>query len=186
MNRIQLKDQELNGLTPRYKKIQSDLSNLAHEINQMINRLEPTLLTSQDIDMRLTSALRNLQNCEEKVGILINQINIAGERFEASDRRVVNMSNELIYQFKQVLHQIKNDSSVIAPLNPALIEDKQIIEEMFEAKGQIDSVKLGYIAEIADIKKDEELEAQSRSSGAVSYTDVPINMNTDEEGNNDD
>ena len=160
MAKITLKDKDLGHIIPRYKAIASKVSNLAFEINQMINRLEPSLMTSGDIDIRLTSMLRNLQNSEERVNTLVSQINIAMERFEASDRRLMSESNELIYEFKQILHQIKKNNVIISP-NPAAIEDKSIIDEMFEAKSQIDSVKLGYIADIANIKSIKEDENES-------------------------
>jgi len=156
MNTIKVKNQEMNGLIPRYKRIGSELSNLAFEVNQMINRLEPALMTAMDVDLRLCSTLRQLQNCEEQTGTLITQINLAIERFEASDRRVVSMSNELIYEFKQILHQIKNKTARVTAISPAMIEDKQTLEKLFDAKGHIDSVKLGYIAEVSGIKKDKE------------------------------
>jgi len=151
MAKITLNDTELGSLIPRYKAIASRMSNLAFEVNQLINRLEPALMTSGDIDIRLTSILRKLQNGEERVNTLVSQINIAMERFAASDRRLTIESNELIYEFKQILHQIKKNTVAVPP-NPAAIESKAIIDGMFEAKGQIDSVKLGYIADIANVK----------------------------------
>jgi len=152
---IKLNDHDLNGLVPRYKKIQTGLSDLSYEINNVINRLEPALATSMDIDLRLCSILRNLQNCEEKAGTLISQITMAVEQFDASERRVVGMSNELIYQFKQIVHQTKGGSFIPVIIDPSVSESKQIIEDLFAAQGHIESVKLGYIADITGIRKDE-------------------------------
>ena len=108
MPKIKLNDKELDYLIPRYKAIISRISELAMEINQMINRLEPSLMTSGEIDIRLTSVLRNLQNCEENVSTLISHINMTVEQFGASDKRLTSESNLLIYEFKQILHQFKS------------------------------------------------------------------------------
>jgi hypothetical protein len=151
MAQITLKDRDLGNLIPRYKAIASKVSNLAFEINQMINRLEPSLMASGDIDIRLTSTRRTLQNGEERVNTLASQITLAMERFAASDRRLMIESNELIYEFKQILHQIKRNHVIASP-DPVAIKGKAAIDGMFEAKSQIDSVKLEYIADIAHVK----------------------------------
>jgi len=157
MARIKLNDKELDFLISRYKSIITKVSGLAMEINQMINRLEPSLMTSGDIDIRLTSMLRSLQNCEEYLAALVSHINIAVEQFSASDKRITSESNELIYEFKQILHQIKNNGVLVLP-NQTAIKDKEVVDGMFEARSHIDSVKLKYIAEVAGIT---ELEVSS-------------------------
>ena len=152
MPKINLNDKELNILIPRYKSVVTRISELAFEINQMINRLEPNLMTADDIDIRLTSMLRNLQNCEEYITALILQINVAVERFGISDKKLTGEANELIYEFKQILHQIKKNSVHVLP-NQTTLKNKAVIDELFEAKSHIDSVKLSYIAEVANIKR---------------------------------
>jgi len=105
-----------------------------------------------DIDIRLTSMLRNLQYCEENINTLISQIKVTVERFSANDKWVTKEANQLIYEFKQILHQIKKNNVLIMP-NAEAVQDKMHIDEMFEANSLITSVKLGYIAEIANVKR---------------------------------
>jgi len=151
MPKIKLDANDLDFLIPRYRAIASRVSNLAYEIKQMINRLEPSLLVAGDIDVRLISMLRKLQNCEEDINGLISQIQYAAEQFTACDKRLTNESNELIYEFKQILHQIKKNNVCVLP-NANMIRNKTITDGLFEAESLINSVKLGYIAEISNIK----------------------------------
>jgi|GEM_PF-5878888 len=151
MVRITLKDKDLELLASRYRTIAGDISTLAFGINQIINRLEMSLLASGDIDIRLTSTLRNLQNCEEKIGMLISQITVALERFDESNKKLMCDSNELIYEFKQILFQSKSNSTLAAP-DKSVIERKRTIENFFDVKGQITSAKVGYIADMSGIK----------------------------------
>ena len=153
MLKITLNDKDLEQLIPRYKAIAEKISNLTYGIKQLVNRLEPALLASDDIDDRLISILKSLQLCEEKASKFISQINITLERFDDSERKITADSNMLIYEFKQILYQIRSNTITASP-GLTEMKNKAVIDDIFGITGSSGSVKLGYIAEVANINGD--------------------------------
>jgi len=151
MSRITINDKDLELLVPRYKAISGLVTDLAFEVNQMINRLEPAVLTSDNIDVRIVSIVRRLEKSAEAIRILISQINITIEKFNNVNRNLIIELNKLIYELKEMFHQKENIKFYVFP-NPRAIEDKNTIDKMFEAKAQIESVKLGYIDDVVGKK----------------------------------